>query len=570
MLLRFSLGLGTVLLLLSPEAMGPPAGQAQTAPNSPSLSSPLPSMPKPDAPAIAFNATRLRQGSQVVINGIRLQIPWAEALGLSASPINNTPASNAPNTDAAPPANGVLLVSDVALRSLGGIEFLDTDNPYQQPIFWRSNPLKDTGVRLVLPAQLNAQRRYLDITPLIQQARWRTRLDGNSLVIQTPVMQSANPIVGQPPSLSFSAQTIQWSPYLLWKQEYNRLGGAQFPVTQLRFKPEPGVVSLRPIWPTGPSLVGIDRLAQTVSTHQATAAINGGFFNRNNQTPLGAIRTEGQWVSGPILNRGAIAWDDQGRASFGRLALEERLIARDNQPGNNAPQEFPLTALNSGYVKAGFARYTQAWGSSYTPLTDNEVLISVVQGRVSEQRTTDKAGTGSFPIPPSTDPDSYLIVARSNRTGAAKLPPGTPVTLHQQTTPASFANSPHILGAGPLLMQDGRIVLDAAGEGFSQAFIIEQAPRSAIATFKDGHTALITVHNRIGGRGPTLDEMARLMQSMGAVDALNLDGGNSTQLFLGGELLERDPRAAARVHNGLGIFQASPGPTSTSPDFASN
>ncbi len=62
------------------------------------------------------------------------------------------------------------------------------------------------------------------------------------------------------------------------------------------------------------------------------------------------------------------------------------------------------------------------------------------------------------------------------------------------------------------------------------------------------------VHNRVGGAGPTLAEHAQLMQQMGCVDALNLDGGSSTSLYLGGQLLDRFPNTAARVHNGIGIF----------------
>jgi exopolysaccharide biosynthesis protein len=51
-----------------------------------------------------------------------------------------------------------------------------------------------------------------------------------------------------------------------------------------------------------------------------------------------------------------------------------------------------------------------------------------------------------------------------------------------------------------------------------------------------------------------LGELAQLLQQMGLVDALNLDGGSSTSLFLGGQLVDRSPATAAKVNNGLGIF----------------
>jgi len=66
---------------------------------------------------------------------------------------------------------------------------------------------------------------------------------------------------------------------------------------------------------------------------------------------------------------------------------------------------------------------------------------------------------------------------------------------------------------------------------------------------------IATVHNRVGGVGAKLTEMALLMQQLGATDALNLDGGSSTNLVLGGQLLNRIPDTAAPVHNGLGVFR---------------
>jgi exopolysaccharide biosynthesis protein len=58
---------------------------------------------------------------------------------------------------------------------------------------------------------------------------------------------------------------------------------------------------------------------------------------------------------------------------------------------------------------------------------------------------------------------------------------------------------------------------------------------------------ITAVHNRAGGAGPTLAEQAKLMQAMGCVNALNLDGGSSTSLYLSGQLLDRSPSTAARV-----------------------
>jgi exopolysaccharide biosynthesis protein len=127
------------------------------------------------------------------------------------------------------------------------------------------------------------------------------------------------------------------------------------------------------------------------------------------------------------------------------------------------------------------------------------------------------------------------------------------VQLQRRSSP-DLANYPFSLGAGPLLVKNSRIVLNAQGETFSQAFIQQQASRSAIGITQNGQLIIAAVHDRSYGKGPTLTEIAQIMQRLGAVDALNLDGGSSTGLYLGGELLDRSPRSAARIHNGLGVF----------------
>jgi exopolysaccharide biosynthesis protein len=130
------------------------------------------------------------------------------------------------------------------------------------------------------------------------------------------------------------------------------------------------------------------------------------------------------------------------------------------------------------------------------------------------------------------------------------------VQIEQNTTPSDFGQYPNILGAGPLLLQNRQIVLDAKSEQFSDAFVRQSAIRSCVGRTATGSLILVAIHNRSGGLGPNLTETAQLMQKLGAIDALNFDGGSSTGLFLGGQLLDRSSYTAARVHNGLGIFRA--------------
>jgi hypothetical protein len=277
----------------------------------------------------------------------------------------------------------------------------------------------------------------------------------------------------------------------------------------------------------------------------ALLGVNAGYFNRNNQLPLGAIRLGGEWISGPILNRGVVAWRNEPQPlAFDRLILRETL--------DLAAQTLPLTHLNSGYVQGGLARYTPLWGRGYAPLIDGETVITVVGDRVTQVQRSGKANSESIPIPEQ----GYLLTARASETFARQLPVGTGVTLRQTYAPPSLEEYPHVLGAGPLLVKNGQVVLDAAGEGFSPAFRQQAALRSAIGQTATGQILLATIALIPGGPMPTLQEMADLMVSLGAMDAVNLDGGSSSSLYLGGKVLNRPPGTAARIHNGLGLVYA--------------
>jgi Phosphodiester glycosidase len=339
-------------------------------------------------------------------------------------------------------------------------------------------------------------------------------------------------------------QNILWAPGLRWRQQTFPSRNSRLPVVWLEVNPRQAGLKVLPILPSPNTMTGTAPLVQTAQSNQVNAAINGGFFNRNRQLPLGAVRRDGRWFSGPILNRGAIAWDTSGNLLLNRLTLRETVVTANQQ-------RLPITHLNSGYVQAGIARYTPTWGN-YTPLTDNEIVVTVQNNQVTGQQTLAKADTGAVPIPAN----GYLLVIRSNRAAAANFSTGTKLQIESQTTPADFNRYPNIVGGGPLLVQNRLIALDAKGEGFSDAFAGEAAPRSAIGRTADGTLLIVAAHRRVDGSSLTLNDIAELMIQLGAVEAVNLDGGSSTTLYLGGQLLDRPSRTAARVHNGIGVLVA--------------
>lgn len=375
------------------------------------------------------------------------------------------------------------------------------------------------------------------------------------IFIDWPTTALLSPNLGPLPSpLDSNPPLLTPAPSLPSTQLQQRqvsVGSATFPVYLIQLDLRQPNVRLVPIWAGNGSLEGTQVLQAVARDRGAAIAINAGFFNRNNRLPLGAIRRDNIWYSGPILNRGALAWNDQGEVLIDRLGLQETLQL-------SSGTRIPLIALNSGYVRAGAARYTDAWGSSYQTIIDNEVVVTVQGDRVVSQAQASKAGSNRFPIPSN----GYLIVLRSANSLRTALANGTSIQVLQQAQPSQFDRFPNALGGGPLLVKSGRVVVNPQAEGFSRAFEIEAAPRSAIGLMPDGSLILVAAHEQNQGLGPTLPQMAAIMQQLGVVDALNFDGGSSTSLIVNGQLVNRARGSAARVHNGLGVFLGPTTPAS--------
>ena len=105
-----------------------------------------------------------------------------------------------------------------------------------------------------------------------------------------------------------------------------------------------------------------------------------------------------------------------------------------------------------------------------------------------------------------------------------------------------------LLQAGPLLVHEGRSVIDgtdregfSAGAGqFDSDITIGRYPRCALGVGDDELLAVCCDGRRSGvDAGLDFGELARLMISFGAREAINLDGGGSATLVHRGHLLNR-------------------------------
>jgi len=86
-----------------------------------------------------------------------------------------------------------------------------------------------------------------------------------------------------------------------------------------------------------------------------------------------------------------------------------------------------------------------------------------------------------------------------------------------------------VICGGPRLVREGLAWVSPSSEGFNDSGFYRPAARSAIGVTKQNKLLLVTVNT-----GVYLSHMARIMRDLGAVDAMNLDGGSSTALYCDG------------------------------------
>ncbi len=102
------------------------------------------------------------------------------------------------------------------------------------------------------------------------------------------------------------------------------------------------------------------------------------------------------------------------------------------------------------------------------------------------------------------------------------------------------------LSFGPALLEDGQVV-DGIEDvevdtNVGNHSIQGEQPRTAVGIVDDNHLVFVVVDGRSPGysAGVTLTGLAQILQDLGATTAYNLDGGGSSTMVFGGELVN-DP-----------------------------
>ena len=244
-------------------------------------------------------------------------------------------------------------------------------------------------------------------------------------------------------------------------------------------------------------------------------ALNGTFFKPQTGVPLGTLMINEKMYTGPIYDRVAMGIFDDGY-DIARVQLDASIASGKNKvkvDNINQPR------MLSTYVLA----YTPEWGKTSTSTPKYGLQVAVSDDRVVE------ISTSPLVIPT----DGYVIVGPASVLNKFKT--GDKVKLVINTIP-EWKNVRHIISGGPYLVKNDEVFVDMTAQKLGA--IGGKNPRSAIGYTADNDLILVAVDGREGSSvGMTLMQLANFMKSIGCVNAMNLDGGGSTVMYVNGSVV---------------------------------
>jgi exopolysaccharide biosynthesis protein len=333
---------------------------------------------------------------------------------------------------------------------------------------------------------------------------------------------------------------------------------------------------------------GREPVSALVRRTGAVAGINGGFFVMGSRDrpgpwvagtdgdPAGLSVVRGELVSEAVGERPALVLPDGSGADAAVLRLRTRLSARaegdvreitglNRQSGlvvncGAAGDLTPLTRPAHDYTCGNpneLVLVTSAFGATAPEGTGHQVTVDG-DGRVAAVR--DSRGG---PVPA----EGLLLQGTGNAATwlRERAAVGAPLDIREEVVDAGtgrvlpMSAETSVINGGPLLLRNGVLELDPVRDGWSPRAIagsdramfynewyLRRNARTAAGVTADGRLILMTADGDRPGHsvGLTIGETAEVMRDLGAVDAVNLDGGGSTGMVVEKRLRSRPSDAA--------------------------
>ncbi len=277
------------------------------------------------------------------------------------------------------------------------------------------------------------------------------------------------------------------------------------------------------------------------------AGVNGDFFviddkNPYRGDPLGIHISDGEIISEPT---NISFWiDKNGNLNMGTVKSNIRVILSDGETfkvGLNRERKDSEAVIYT--YRLGDTTKTNG-GTEFVLKCENSDRVTLQVGKRYFGKITDVNRIGNSTIEPDV---IVLSVGNSIEEKFSKLKVGDQIEVVIETDP-DLSEAVTAMGGSPILIQDHKKMVSDQGD---------RHPRTAIG-WNDKHFFMVVVDGRqpLISVGMSLKELTELMDKLGCIQALNLDGGGSSTFWLGGRTLNSCSDGKERpIANALILFR---------------
>lgn len=287
------------------------------------------------------------------------------------------------------------------------------------------------------------------------------------------------------------------------------------------------------------------------------AGINGDYYNMSTFETVNAHVHQGVTIKSQ--NFGLDRYFSVG------FTNDEQLFIANKQ--NEVESYYSLTISDNGrvYKEIEIQGFNQIPGPNQTsvyynllniPTIDDVDIFSVGIKKAINYGTYYLDGTIIKAEDVIVSDNQYFSIVTKDSTVLDYLQAGYDVTI-QKYMDGVYQGVDSIIGVGSQPLEDGVIKAFEDINDQNVSFAEARHPRSSFGFTPDGDFILLTIDGRqVDMDGANLREVSKVMQSLGANQAFNLDGGGSTQLIVreGDELVRlNSPSEIRRVANAIFI-----------------